>query len=91
MTTIREGELLWTPSPERIAGAHLTHFIGWLATRGRRFDSYASLWQWSVDDLEGFWASIWDYFRIRAHAPYARVLVSRAMPRLAFSASSCSD
>src|SRR6185437_13476687 len=37
-------------------------------------------WQWSVSDLEGFWASIWDFFEIRADVPYERVLGSRTMP-----------
>ena len=25
---------------------------------------YASLWQWSTTDLEGFWRSIWQYFQV---------------------------
>jgi acetoacetyl-CoA synthetase len=33
-----------------------------------------------VADLEGFWSSIWDYFEIRAHAPYECVLRSRGVP-----------
>jgi len=80
VTTIKEGELLWTPSAERIAGAHLTHFVGWLAARGQQFDSYAALWQWSVDDLEGFWGALWEYFGVRASHPYERVLGRRTMP-----------
>ena len=53
----------------------------WLAAeRGVQADDYASLWQWSVDNLEDFWASIWDYFEVRAETPYERVLGSREMP-----------
>jgi acetoacetyl-CoA synthetase len=48
--------------------------------RGRRFRSYQELWQWSVTDLEGFWAAVWDYFLIRPSIPYSRVLVRRQMP-----------
>jgi acetoacetyl-CoA synthetase len=73
-------EPLWTPSPQRIAAAHLTHYLDWLAARGRRFDSYAALWQWSVEDLDGFWGSLWEYFDIRASQPYERVLGRRSMP-----------
>lgn len=59
----------------------MSRYLGWLEERqGRRFSDYASLWQWSVDDLEGFWASIWDYFNIKAHTPYRCVLESREMP-----------
>jgi acetoacetyl-CoA synthetase len=80
MNGIKESELLWTPSPSRIARAQLTHYLDWLEERGRRFDSYTALWQWSIDDLEGFWGSLWEYFDIRASKPYERVLGSRSMP-----------
>jgi len=33
-----------------------------------------------VDELEDFWASIWDFCEVRAAAPYERVLGSREMP-----------
>ena len=54
MNAVNEGDLLWTPTPERIERANLTHYMRWLAERGRRFGSYAELWQWSIDDLDGF-------------------------------------
>ena len=78
--SVQEGDLLWTPSAQRIERAHLTHYLGWLAARGRRFDSYAALWQWSIDDLDGFWGSLWDYFAIQTSQPYQRVLGKRDMP-----------
>ena len=80
MNRVTEGDLLWTPSTERISQAHLTHYMNWLAERGRRFDAYASLWQWSIDDQEGFWGSLWEYFGVRASQPYERVLGERTMP-----------
>jgi acetoacetyl-CoA synthetase len=48
--------------------------------KGLHFDSQAALWQWSVEHLEDFWASIWDYFQIQASKPYQAVLVERKMP-----------
>jgi acetoacetyl-CoA synthetase len=80
MSAVKEGDLLWTPSASRLEQANLTHYMAWLAQRGRRFDSYAALWQWSIDDLEGFWGSLWEYFDIRASQPYERVLGKRSMP-----------
>jgi len=78
---IREGDLLWTPDAARIERAQLTRFMDWLAReRGRRFDDYASLWRWSVQDLEGFWSALWEYFDIRASVPPARALARRTMP-----------
>ena len=53
----------------------------WLAAeRGRRFGTYDELWQWSVTDLEGFWASIWDFFQIGGRPSPAPVLARRQMP-----------
>ncbi len=80
MTKVNEGDLLWTPSAERLAQAHLTHYLQWLDARGRRFDSYTALWQWSIDEQDAFWGSLWEYFDVRASRPYERVLGSRMMP-----------
>jgi acetoacetyl-CoA synthetase len=80
MSTVKEGDLLWRPGAERVEQANLTHYLNWLAERGRRFDSYTELWQWSIDDLEGFWGSLWEYFDILASRPYERVLGKRTMP-----------
>jgi acetoacetyl-CoA synthetase len=78
---VREGDLLWTPSAEKIAQANLTAFTDWLAAkRGLRFDGYRSLWDWSVSDLEGFWQAIWDYGGIEASTPPDKVLGSKQMP-----------
>ncbi len=73
--------ILWRPSPERIEQATITDYARWLErTRGLDLPDYESLWEWSVNDLEGFWASIWERFDVIASVPYERVLGSRAMP-----------
>jgi Acetyl-coenzyme A synthetase N-terminus len=78
---VNEGELLWTPSAERVNKSHVTAFVRWLAReRGLAFTGYAELWRWSVDDLEAFWQAIWDYFGVQSSAPYERVLADRRMP-----------
>jgi acetoacetyl-CoA synthetase len=75
------GTVLWEPSEERVRRAAITRYAGWLQeTRGVRAATYDDLWRWSVDDLEGFWASIWEYFDVQASAPPERALGSRAMP-----------
>jgi acetoacetyl-CoA synthetase len=72
---------LWTPSAELIERSRLTEFMAWLKDeRGLRFAGYGDLWQWSVDDLEGFWSAIWDFFEVRADGDRATVLASREMP-----------
>ena len=68
-------------SPDRIAHAEITRYQEWLkAHRGLDFSNYESLWQWSVDNLEDFWESQWQFFAIKAHSPYTRVLDKRIMP-----------
>ncbi len=82
MASIPEGTLLWQPSPERLKNARLTAYMAWLEkTRGLRFADYNALWQWSVGELEAFWASIWEYYEIKASVPYKQVLKERKMPR----------
>jgi acetoacetyl-CoA synthetase len=75
------GDVLWTPPSDLRQSTEIGRFLEWLAVeRGRDFSSYEQLWRWSVEDLEGFWSSIWDFFSIRAHTPYSRVLAAREMP-----------
>jgi acetoacetyl-CoA synthetase len=72
---------LWEPPAELVERARMTEYMRWLQReRGLRFDGYHALWRWSVDDLDGFWSSIWDFFDVRADGGYERVLGSRAMP-----------
>jgi acetoacetyl-CoA synthetase len=73
--------ILWTPSPERIERAWLTRYQRWLEQRlGRAFADYAELQRWSVEELEAFWRSIWDFFDVRADGSPERVLGRREMP-----------
>ena len=69
------------PSPRLVERSRLTEYMRWLeAERGLRFDDYQALWQWSVDDLDSFWASIWDFFEVVSENGYQTVLASREMP-----------
>ncbi len=80
-TSVSEGMLLWEPSEEMKRQSNLVRYMQWLEReKGLHFDSQAALWQWSVEHLEDFWASIWDYFQIQASKPYQAVLVERKMP-----------
>ncbi|MCC5857222.1 MAG: acetoacetate--CoA ligase [Ectothiorhodospiraceae bacterium] len=76
-----QAEPIWTPSRERVENSRMRHYMAWLEqNRGLRFDDYNALWQWSVDHLEDFWASIWEYFDIRHSQPWKRVLDEQRMP-----------
>ena len=75
------GELLWEPSAELVERSRLTEFGRWLEReRGLSFAGYEELWQWSVDDLEGFWSAIWEFFGVQADGDPSPALASRQMP-----------
>ena len=75
------GDILWTPRAEQIAASRLAAYLRWLETeKGLRFVDYSALWRWSVDDLENFWQSIWDFFELRHDGSRQPVLASRRMP-----------
>jgi acetoacetyl-CoA synthetase len=52
--------VLWQPSAERIERAAITRFARSVGMP----EEYAALWRWSVSDLEGFWAAIWDFYEL---------------------------
>ena len=74
---MKQGDVLWTPTEDARERSELARY---LASLGGRFAGYEELRQWSVSDLDGFWASIWDWAGVRAHVPYERVLGRREMP-----------
>jgi acetoacetyl-CoA synthetase len=67
------GKLLWEPPTELVEGSAMAKFM-----RAQGHDDYHALWQWSVDDLEGFWGAIWDFFDVEGS--YERVLADASMP-----------
>ncbi|AFR08211.1 acetoacetate-CoA ligase [Nocardiopsis alba ATCC BAA-2165] len=84
--------VLWEPDEERIESSNVVAFARWAArekgveafgsggsTAVRDFD-YDALWRWSVTDIDGFWASIWEFYGVRADTPYEAVLADRSMP-----------
>ncbi len=80
METITEGSLLWQPDREDLENANLHAYMGWLEASGVKTGSYAALWRWSVDHLEDFWMSLWEYFELRATHQRGPVLAERSMP-----------
>jgi len=72
---------LWTPSRERAQDAEMTRFMSWVGERqDRAFVDYEELWRWSVEELEEFWACLWEFCGVRCSQPYEQVLAAREMP-----------
>ncbi|NJM41136.1 MAG: AMP-binding protein [Anaerolineae bacterium] len=79
--SVTEGDLLWQPSDEIKRNSNLRAYMDWLACeKNLHFDDYAPLWRWSTEHIEDFWESLWQYFDIKSHQPYTRVLAQRSMP-----------
>ncbi|MEO6157410.1 MAG: acetyl-coenzyme A synthetase N-terminal domain-containing protein, partial [Ilumatobacteraceae bacterium] len=72
---------LWTPAPDARSTTRLGQFMDVAGTRaGRDFEDYTALWNWSVDEVEQFWATVWDFFEVHASVPYRSVMSSHHMP-----------
>ena len=75
------GEVLWRPPADARETTQLGRFLDFVGeARGTELGGYDELFDWSVTDLEGFWGSLWDFFEIKAHTPYERVLGAAEMP-----------
>ncbi|MGW4351718.1 acetoacetate--CoA ligase [Nocardia sp. NPDC004582] len=69
----------WVPSDDDLAEAQVTSFALFVEKRtGLSFPDYRTLWQWSIDDPEGFWGALWDYFDLGERA--GDVLGATEMP-----------
>ena len=69
-------EMLWQPSPERIANANLTRFSALASERhGLNAADYATLHQWSIENRAAFWSALWDYAEIIGERGDGPVLV----------------
>jgi acetoacetyl-CoA synthetase len=70
---MQDGSLLWEPTEDLRERSDMARLI-----RERGCADYAELWRWSVDDLEGFWAAIWERYGVAGG--YDRVLADASMP-----------
>jgi len=82
MPSIAPGSLLLpAPDKEHWPKSRMGRFLLDIEQKtGRTFAGYEEAWQWSVENLEDFWAEVWDHFEIISHSPYTAVLADRTMP-----------
>ncbi|MGH9191474.1 MAG: AMP-binding protein, partial [Acidimicrobiales bacterium] len=75
------GRVLWEPPDDVRERTRIGRYLAWLDSyRGRSFPDYQSLWRWSVDDLDGFWRTIWQHFHLDSATPVERALARSDMP-----------
>lgn len=74
-------DTLWSPSAARIEDSALRAYLNWLAEReGRPFADHDALHAWSVEDLDRFWISLVDYYRVEFSTPWTQVRTADPMP-----------
>jgi len=68
-------KLLWKPSEEQIENSNMYRFMGIVNEKyGTDFSEYSQLYDWSIDNIADFWATMWDYADIIASTPYEQVI-----------------
>jgi len=68
-------KLLWQPSEARIKASNLYRFMQAINERfGQDFKDYNALYQWSIDNIPDFWATLWEFTGIIASQPYSQVI-----------------
>lgn len=72
-------DVLWQPSLSGTTA--IERFAAWIAqTRGVDVPDYDALWQWSVDDLAGFWGAWFEYLDLPYGGDATDVLPDASMP-----------
>ena len=70
---------VWQPTEARINQSNMERFQRAVAQQtGLPISDYKSLYQWSIDHPEAFWASLWQHTEVRASEPFHRVLSDAA-------------
>lgn len=70
---------LWTPPEERVKNANMTRFIKFVNERySQNLSDHHSLYEWSIQNRENFWESVWVFGNIIASKPYEKVLEDSA-------------
>ena len=72
---------LWQPSPEAIAATQMDQFRRLVNEQfGLDLADYSDLYQWSVDQREDFWRTLWDFGEVIASERSDAVLGKDVMP-----------
>ncbi len=74
-------KLLWEPSPEQLQKSNMYDFLTKVNEKyHKNFTDYHELWQWSVENIQDFWAQMWAYAGIVASKAYDEVIDEVKMP-----------
>jgi acetoacetyl-CoA synthetase len=73
MTT--SAKLLWQPSLDKIKNSNIKKFMEFVNKKyGYDFNDYDSLYNWSIEKISEFWATMWEFGDICASKPFDKVI-----------------
>ena len=82
-----DDRILWSPSPERVAGSVLAEFAGRYGPfSGQATFDYDGLHRWSIEQPAAFWESVWEFGDVigdpgdRVYEPGADMRTARFFP-----------
>jgi len=62
---------LWVPSKERRKHVNISRFISFVNKKhSLEINSYNKLYKWSIENLQDFWAAVWEFVEIKASRGY---------------------
>jgi acetoacetyl-CoA synthetase len=68
-------DLLWKPSQERIRSTNMHRFMNIVNEKfSQNFTEYDPLYRWSIENIDDFWAALWEFVEIKASKPYDQVI-----------------
>ncbi|MEE8541246.1 MAG: acetyl-coenzyme A synthetase N-terminal domain-containing protein, partial [Desulfobacterales bacterium] len=68
-------KLVWKPSPERIKSSNMYRFMRLVNEKYvKNFSEYASLYEWSIENIPAFWETMWEFAEIKASRPYDQIV-----------------
>jgi len=68
-------KMLWKPSEESIRQTNMYRFMQFINSKyNQKMKDYASLYEWSVQNIPEFWAALWEFAQIIHSAPYEQVV-----------------
>lgn len=76
-----ERRVVWEPPVDAWTTSRMGRFLARVADeRDLDLSTYERAWEWSIDDLEGFWSEVAREFAVHLATPATRVLSGRDMP-----------
>ena len=76
---------IWAPSAERVGGANLTSFLGWLGEhRSLDLRGYEALHAWSTADPGAFWDAAWEHCGVVGERGEVAFLTGESLPTARF-------